>query len=109
MLSNGFKINECNQCVYVKDISNSYVIVCLYVDGMQIMKSNHDVIMSTKRLLLKYFDMKDMSKTHVILRVKIIKTSYKFILTQSHYFDKILKKFNTYESMKVFWSKHRLT
>ncbi|CAA0835156.1 cysteine-rich RLK (RECEPTOR-like protein kinase) 8, partial [Striga hermonthica] len=29
MLSNGFKINECDKCVYVKNISNTYVIVLL--------------------------------------------------------------------------------
>lgn len=31
-LSNGFKINECDKCVYKKRTSNEYVIVCLFVD-----------------------------------------------------------------------------
>ena len=31
MMSQGFKINECNKCVYVKDTKHGYVIVCVYV------------------------------------------------------------------------------
>ena len=37
MTSNGFTINECDKCVYVKDTNNRYVIVCLYVDDMLIL------------------------------------------------------------------------
>ena len=48
MLSNGFKINECDKCVYIKSSSNGYVIVCLYVDDMLIMGSSHQVIVETK-------------------------------------------------------------
>ena len=32
MLANGFKINKCDKCVYIKNIMNHEVIVCLYVD-----------------------------------------------------------------------------
>ena len=34
MLTNGFKINECDKCMYVKNTNKGYVIVCLYVDDM---------------------------------------------------------------------------
>ena len=34
ILSNGFKINECDKCVYIKTTQKGYVIVCLYVDDM---------------------------------------------------------------------------
>ena len=34
MLTNGFKINECDKCVYIKVVMNREVIVCLYVDNM---------------------------------------------------------------------------
>ena len=30
MLSHGFKINECDKCVYIKTYANSCVFVCLY-------------------------------------------------------------------------------
>ena len=59
MLSNGFKINECDKCVYIKDTPNHEVIVCLYVDDMLIMSKDIVDIKSTKRMLSKAFDMKD--------------------------------------------------
>ncbi|KAL0431577.1 UNVERIFIED_CONTAM: Retrovirus-related Pol polyprotein from transposon TNT 1-94 [Sesamum radiatum] len=98
MLSNGFKINECDKCVYVKSSHNSFIIVCLYVDDMLIMGSNRDVILTTKRMLTKHFDMKDMGLADVILGIKISKTSDGLALSQSHYIENILKKFKAYDS-----------
>ena len=36
MVSNGFRINECDKCVFIKDTASAYVIMCLYVDDMLI-------------------------------------------------------------------------
>ena len=94
MLSNGFKINESDKCVYVKNSNNNYVIVCLYVDDMLIMGSNSQVIGETKRMLSKNFSMKDMGLADVILGIKILRTPNGIALTQSHYAEKVLKKFN---------------
>src|SRR5437667_4688354 len=47
ILSSGFKINECDKCVYVKDNEHGYVILCLYVDDLLIAGSNEKVIKST--------------------------------------------------------------
>ena len=91
MLSNGFKINECDKCVYIKSTDNGYVIVCLYIDDMLIMGSNTQVINETKVMLKRNFDMKDMGLADVILGMKILRTSDGIILTQSHYVEKILK------------------
>ena len=44
MMSHGFKINECNKCVYAKDVEHGYVIVCLYVDDMLIVDSDDKMI-----------------------------------------------------------------
>ncbi|KAL0349572.1 UNVERIFIED_CONTAM: Retrovirus-related Pol polyprotein from transposon TNT 1-94 [Sesamum radiatum] len=73
MLSNGFKINECDKCVYVKSTQHSFIIVCLYVDDMLIMGSNRDIILTTKKMLTKHFDMKDMGLADVILGLKSLK------------------------------------
>ncbi|GKF45363.1 retrotransposon protein, putative, ty1-copia subclass [Tanacetum coccineum] len=62
----GFKINECDKCVYVKDTSSGYVIMCLYVDDMLIIGSNDKMIKSTKDMLKSKFDMKDMGLADVI-------------------------------------------
>ena len=85
MMTNGFKINECDKCVYVKNTERGSIIICLYVDDMIIMGSNNKVI--------NKFNMKDLGVADVILGIKISKTSYGLILSQSHYIEKIFKKF----------------
>ena len=93
MLTNGFKINECDKCVYVKNTDQGYVKVCLYVDDMLIIGSSQNMIKSTKQILNKRFAMKDMGVADVILGMKITKTSDGYALSQSHYIEKILDKF----------------
>ena len=90
MMSNGFKINECDKCVYVKNTNNGCVIICLYVDDLLIMGSNDDIIQATKRMLNNKFDMKDLGVADVILGIKISKSLDGLILSQSHYIEKIL-------------------
>ncbi|KAH9752530.1 hypothetical protein KPL71_014732 [Citrus sinensis] len=94
MITSGFKINECDKCVYVKATENDYVILCLYVDDMLIVGSDDDMIKSTKNMLKSKFGMKEMGLTDVILGIKISKASNGLILSQTHYVDKILEKFN---------------
>ena len=94
MMSRGFKINECDKCVYVKEVEHGYVLVCLYVDDMLIINSDDKMITSTKNMLNSRFDMKDMGLADVILGIKLIKTSYGLILSQSHHVDNILGKFD---------------
>ena len=56
MLANGFKINECDKCVYIKNAMNHEVIVCLYVDDMLIMSKDIDDINAIKCMLSIKFD-----------------------------------------------------
>ena len=93
MLSNGFKINECDKCVYIKNTLNHEVIVCLYVDDMLIISKNIIDINATKRMLSKSFDMKDLGVADFILGIKIYRTPQGLALSQSHYIDKVLDKF----------------
>ena len=60
MMTNEFKINECDKCVYVKNIERGFVVICLYVDDILIMVSNNEVIKSTKEMFNNKFDMKDL-------------------------------------------------
>ena len=99
MMSQGFKINECDKCVYVNDTKHEYVIICLYVDDMLIVDSDDKMIISTKNMLNSRFDMKDMGPTDVILGIKLIRTSYEPIQSQSHYVDNILEKFDKNNSI----------
>ena len=76
MMSHGLKINECDKCVYVKDVEHGYVIVCLYVDDILIVGSDDKRITSTKNLLNSRFDVKDLGLADVILGKKTKRTSY---------------------------------
>ncbi|KAK3032268.1 hypothetical protein RJ639_037442 [Escallonia herrerae] len=67
MIENGFRINECDKCVYAKGMEKGYVIVCLYVDDMLIIGSNNGFIKATKKMLTSKFGMKDMGMADVIL------------------------------------------
>ena len=60
MLSNGFKINECDKCVYVKQTQNFFAILCLNVDDMLITGSDGKTIKKIKCFLASKFEMKDM-------------------------------------------------
>ena len=75
MMTNGFKINECDKCVYVKNTERGFVIICLYVDDILIMESNNEVIKTTKEMFNNKFDMKDLGVADVILGIKISKIS----------------------------------
>lgn len=94
MMTNGFKINECDKCVYVKTTTNGYVILCLYVNNILIVGSNDEMVKRTKDMLNIWFDMKDMGLTDVILGIQIKRSPNGLILTQSYYVNKILDKFN---------------
>ena len=100
-MSNGFRINDCDKCVYVKDTTFGSVIVCLYVDDMLIIGSNNDIIKAAKRMLTSQFDMKDLGVADVILGMKISRKSDGHILSQSHCVKKVLEKFKKYDDSLV--------
>jgi len=101
IVSNGFNIHESDKCVYSRFNGNKGVIICLYVDDMLIFGTDSESIELTKLLLSSNFDMKDMGLADVILGIKIIKNENGLVLTQSHYIEKILKKFNYYDCKSV--------
>ncbi|KAF3624710.1 hypothetical protein FXO37_31238 [Capsicum annuum] len=98
MLANGFKINECDKCVYIKDTPNHQVIVCLYVDDMLIISRDISDINATKRMLERKFDMKDLGVADVILGIRIHRTPQGLALSQSHYIEKTYIACSTMES-----------
>ena len=100
-MSNEFRINECDKCVYIKDTANGYVIVCLYIDDTLIIGSNNDIIKATKRMLTNEFDIKDLGVIDVILGMKISRKFDGLVLFQSHYVKKVLEKFGKYDDSLV--------
>ena len=92
MIKEGFTINECDKCVYTKTVGNACIIVCLYVDDMLILRTNIEIIKSTKRMLSNNFDMKDLGVADLILGIKITRTPDGINVSQSH-MDKKIERF----------------
>ena len=77
------------------------MIICLYVDDMLIFGPNVNVINETKNFLSSKFEMKDLGEADVILGVKIKRNANGFSLFQSHYIEKMLKKFDCFDVVPV--------
>ncbi|GJS38509.1 zinc finger, CCHC-type containing protein, partial [Tanacetum coccineum] len=95
VLLSGFLLNQSDKCVYSKfDSFGKGVIICLYVDDMLIFGTDQNQVEKTKKFLSLRFSMKDIGEADVILGIKIKRENKGIIITQSHYIEKILKKFN---------------
>nr|GEV92177.1 zinc finger, CCHC-type [Tanacetum cinerariifolium] len=95
VLSSGIHQNQSDKCVYSKfDDSGKGVINCLYVDDMLIFGTDQNQVDKTKKFLSSRFLVKDMGEANVILGIKIKRENKGIVITQSHYIEKILKKFN---------------
>ncbi|CAM8917621.1 unnamed protein product [Rhodiola kirilowii] len=95
ILSNGCRLNQADKCIYSKfDNSGNGVIICLYVDDMLIFGTDQKQVDLTKDFLSSSFAMKDMGEADVILGIRIKRENKSLALSQSHYVEKVLKKFN---------------
>ena len=64
---------------------------------MLIFGTDMNVVKNTKNNLSSNFDMKDLGEAYLILCIKIIWNNAGLTLSQSHYSEKVLKKFNHYD------------
>ncbi|GKE28233.1 zinc finger, CCHC-type containing protein [Tanacetum coccineum] len=95
VLASGFLLNQSDKCVYSKfDSSGKGVIICLYVVDMLIFETDQNQVDKTKKFLSSKFSMKDIGEVNVILGIKIKRENKGIVITQYHYIEKILKKFN---------------
>ena len=60
---------------------------------MLIFRTNLQVVIDTKSFRRSKFDMKDLGKAEVILGIKISRMLNELNLSQEHYVEKILKRF----------------
>ena len=68
---------------------------------MLIFGSNMHVINETKNMLKSHFDMKDPGEANFILGIQITKTCDGIFLDQSHYAEKILRKYNFHDHKSI--------
>nr|GEZ32574.1 zinc finger, CCHC-type [Tanacetum cinerariifolium] len=95
VLSSGFHLNQSDKCVYSKfNDFDKGVIICLYVDDMLMFGTDQNQVDKTKKFLSSRFSMIDIGQADVILCIKIKHENKEIVITQSHYIEKKLKKFN---------------
>ncbi|GKC55221.1 zinc finger, CCHC-type containing protein [Tanacetum coccineum] len=89
----GFVMSD--KCIYCKfNKSGKGVIICLYVDDILNFGTDQNQVDKTKEFLSSNFFMKDIREADVILRIRNKRENKGLTITQSHYIEKILKKFN---------------
>nr|GEX56888.1 zinc finger, CCHC-type [Tanacetum cinerariifolium] len=84
-----------NLVIYQMDVKTAFLNGDL--DKEVYMKQTKGFVMpvdKTKKFLSSRFSMKDMGEADVILGIKIKRENKGIVITQSHYIEKILKKFN---------------
>ena len=101
LMRDGFSSVEVDKCVYTKLINNECVIISLYVDDMLIFGTCLNIVLSTKQFLVFNFDMKNLGEANVILGIKIIRNDSGIMLSQNHYLERLLKKFNNYDRTPI--------
>ncbi|GJU85291.1 zinc finger, CCHC-type containing protein [Tanacetum coccineum] len=102
VLSSGYLLNQADKCVYSKfDESSKGVVICLYVDDMLIFGTNQVQVDMTKEFLSLKFSIKDMGEADVILGIRIKHESNGIATSQSHYIEKVLRKFNYFDCTPV--------
>ena len=94
ILSFGFSVNKSDKCAYCKSVNDEYIVLCLYVDDIILFGSTLSIINETKSFLCSKFEMKDMGVADVILGLKITRLIDGVVLSQSHYVEKMLKRFD---------------
>ncbi|RVW67820.1 Retrovirus-related Pol polyprotein from transposon TNT 1-94 [Vitis vinifera] len=94
ILSDGFRHNNVDKCLYSKTCDDYMVIVCLYVDDMLILSDDMKGITETKRFLSLTFKMKDFGEVDTILGIKVKRNSGGYALNQTHYIEKLVSKFS---------------
>ena len=97
MLTHGYVINGADKCIYSKFINNKGVIICLYINDLLIFRTSLNVMHDAKCFLASKFDIKYLGGANVILGIKIFRDNDCITLSQSHYAEKILKKFEYFD------------
>nr|GEW59932.1 zinc finger, CCHC-type [Tanacetum cinerariifolium] len=102
VLFNGYLLNQADKCVYSKfNETSKEVMICLYVDEMLIFGTDQVEVDLTKEFLSSMFSMKNMREADVILGIRIKHESNEIAISQSHYIEKVLKKFNYFDCTLV--------
>ncbi|GJV83694.1 zinc finger, CCHC-type containing protein [Tanacetum coccineum] len=98
---------ECIRALGLKKAPNKFdetgkgVIICLYVDDIIIFGTDQVHVVMTKEFLSSRFSMNDMGEADVFIGIQIKHEGNGIAISQSHYIEKVLKKFNYFDCTPV--------
>ena len=92
MLKEGYKNNSICPCVLIKGYGFEFVIIAMYVDDSNIIRTPGELPKAVD-YLKKEFEMKDLGKTKFCLGLQIEYMKDEIFVLQSAYTKKILKSF----------------
>ncbi|KAM1000142.1 hypothetical protein ACFX2A_006927 [Malus domestica] len=89
----GFIENKIDDCIYVKVCGSKFVFLILYVDDILLASNCMNMLLETKGLLSKTFEMKDMGNASFVLGIEIVRNRSKKLLglSQKSYIEKVLQ------------------
>jgi hypothetical protein len=78
-----------------------YGLSVTFLNWVWMLKYHYESIENTKNFLSSSFDMKDLGIADVILGIRIVRNENELVLNQSHYIEKVLKRFNQFDCKPV--------
>ena len=96
----GFTKSKSDAAVFYSHNGKGFVIIAVAIDNLTITAINDDIICKIKADLIKIFKMKDLSKLHWLLNLKIEwnRTSKSISFSQEAYIDKMMSWFHLEDS-----------
>eukprot|EP00253_Pinus_taeda_P030103 PITA_30103 len=94
LLETGFSRCHSNNNIYTKKVSNSLIILVLYVDDLILTGSDPNLINHVKSSLKKKFEMIDLRHLHYFLGLQVLQSKEGISLSQSKYACDILHHFH---------------
>ena len=93
LLNKGYVNNPICPCVFIKKTTSGFVIIAVYVDDLNIIGTDKEII-ETTIYLKEEFEMKDLGKTKYCIGLQIEHLQNGIFVHQSIYTKKVLKRFN---------------
>ena len=93
LINKGYANNVICPCVFIKKTISGCVIIAVYVDDLNIIRTENEIHEATM-YLKEEFELKDLEKTKYCLGLQIEHMHNGIFVHQSNYIEKILKRFN---------------
>lgn len=93
-IESGFKRSLSESSLYVKNVGNDFLVLCLYVDDLIYFGTNPNLVEEIKKNMMEKFAMSDLGSISYFLGIQVKQSPGRIFLSQEKYIEDLLKKFN---------------